>query len=52
MSIWGKRVDSWVNGKAGGATRQDYDRAGLNALWQIALVGVVVIGAVLLARAT
>jgi hypothetical protein len=52
MSIWGKRVDSWVNGKAGTATREDYDRAGKNALWQIALVGLVVVAAVLLARAT
>lgn len=38
MSIWGKRVDGWVNGKTGGASRSDYNRSGLNALWQVALV--------------
>lgn len=52
MSIWGKRVDSWFDSKGGKATRADYDRAGLNALWQIALIGLVLLGAYLLARAT
>lgn len=38
MSIWGRKVDEWANRHLGQGTRSDYNRAGLNALWQIALV--------------
>ena len=50
-SIWGRRVDAWVTGKQrSGATREDYNRAGLNALWQIALVVIVAFALLTLAR--
>lgn len=35
MSIWGRRVDAAFSRSA---TRDDYNKAGLNAIWQIALV--------------
>lgn len=37
MSIWGKRVDRIFTPNQR-ADRADYNRAGLNAIWQIALV--------------
>lgn len=38
MSIWGKRVDALFTRGSVKPSREDYNRAGLNALWQIALV--------------
>lgn len=42
MSIWGKRVDGLFTPHQR-ADRQSYNRAGLNALWQIALVVLVAV---------
>jgi hypothetical protein len=41
MSIWGKRVDSWFTERTGGGgvTHEEWNRRGLNFLWQAALVG-------------
>lgn len=52
MSIWGKRVDAWYDSKTGGnrASKVEINRAGLNALWQIALVLLVALVAVLVLR--
>ena len=47
MSIWGKRVDGWF-ARGVTATREDYNRAGLNALWQVALVLIVLVVAYLI----
>lgn len=53
MSIWGKRVDAWFDAKtgAGNATREDYDRAGKSALWQVAIVLLVCVVVAVLAIA-
>ena len=51
MSIWGKRADAWFDDKVARPSRTDYNRAGLNALWQIALV-VLIAAAVLLVAQT
>lgn len=50
MSVWGKRVDSWFDARTGKATSADYNRAGLNALWQIALVVLIAVLALLVAQ--
>ena len=44
MSIWGKRVDNWFSRGQGNPTKGDWNKAGLNFMWQAALVvGVVVV---------
>lgn len=47
MSIWGKRVDNWFTRDVT-ASRADYSRAGINALWQVALVLLVAVIAYLI----
>lgn len=50
MSIWGKRADAWFDAKTARPSREDYNRAGLNALWQIALVVIAAVAVMAIAQ--
>lgn len=38
MSIWGRRVDAMFSRGRAPASREEYDRAGFAAFWQVGLV--------------
>lgn len=38
MSIYGRRVDAFFTRRTHPTSRTDYNRAGLNAIWQVLLV--------------